>query len=378
MRLLRLRRRGIYRAFTLVELLVVIAIIGILIGLLLPAVQAAREAARRMQCTNNLKQLGLGLQNYHDIKGTFPPTQSGGRNSTYNWGNIAYHICLLPFCEQQNRFEEMLSFAKQYHNGDWPWTDSSCKAYTEGTVPYLNCPSDPFVLTRPDSGSFLRASYCGSMGDALNVGAVGARNSRGLFGGGYPYVDNTYVHSTGNVDFGTSVYRSLSEIIDGTSNTVALSEMANTHDPYAKLIKGDIVFLGGSSWTMKPSDCQAYRSMTDVTKLSETTPVPAVSESRGYRWIHGAPGTNYFQTIAPPNTINCGTRINSNNGGIWPASSYHSGGVNVVFIDGAVRFISDTIECGDQSYDVNVTVGQSKYGVWGAMGSINGGETKSL
>lgn len=93
---------GRRHAFTLVELLVVIAIIGILIALLLPAVQAAREAARRMQCTNNLKQLGVGLHNYLDATKMFPPAMSGYDNlsETGNWCTISYNVAMLPFCEQ--------------------------------------------------------------------------------------------------------------------------------------------------------------------------------------------------------------------------------------------------------------------------------------
>ncbi len=372
------------KAFTLVELLVVIAIIGILIGLLLPAVQAAREAARRMQCTNNLKQLGIALHNYHDTNLAFPPQRGGYKIGPYWWENAmtGFHVFLLPFCEQQPLYNELMAYVTK--NNRYPEASGADGQtfYKRGPAPYLLCPSDGAAQEEsnyPIGGS--KTNYMGSLGDAIrNTNAQGI-NDRGFFRGGIGVYetngwDNSYVYKC----------RTLSDFLDGTSNTVAMSEAVTGDGQALKRIKGNQVSSWGSvgsSTSYTPRKCQ--------TKIDAANPAyydssVTTTEMRGRSWQHGASAYTAFQTILPPNSPSClsGWRVNE---GYFSATSFHSGGVNIVLADGSVRFISETIDCGNLDYvvasaaDTDETKkephGVSPFGIWGALGSVNGGETNT-
>ncbi len=186
-------------AFTLVELLVVIAIIGILIALLLPAVQAAREAGRRSQCTNNLKQLGLGLQNYHDVNSSFPFGKGGTGTNPGNAGRVSGFIPLLPYIEQVALYDQI----KAGGNGAPPLGPTGWSGWTNWNVqvPSLLCPSD--AKSAPSPGSVAQNNYAFSHGDSINNNCNNT-STRGMF-----CVNNTV---------------RLNMVIDGTSNTIAMSE----------------------------------------------------------------------------------------------------------------------------------------------------------
>lgn len=349
----RLRPPARRSAFTLVELLVVIAIIGILIALLLPAVQAAREAARRTQCNNNLKQIGLALHNYHDVHKKFPPGMTGGLGSGDKLSTILF---LLPFIEQTAVHDEV---AASGFNQPPAANYAPYKAMIGG----LLCPSDAFasdnVALGDDANGAGNASYVFSRGDdyfdyqTTNLGGQGNNNfdipQRGLFGRG------------GNINFAA--------IIDGTSNTIAVSETLKSNNKDVKDGRRGVARPPAGNETSlawSPADCLAMKVGDALTN--------GVTSNRGNRWIDGRFVGTGFTTITPPNTVGCSSHNGNSHWGLIPPSSLHPGGVNACFADGSVHFISDTIETANLT-QMNADVkGMSPYGVWGALGSRNGGE----
>jgi prepilin-type N-terminal cleavage/methylation domain-containing protein/prepilin-type processing-associated H-X9-DG protein len=378
-------------AFTLVELLVVIAIIGVLIALLLPAVQAAREAARRMQCNNKLKQLAVACHNMHDTLKHFPAAQFNKELSidfnkaeglALNTANnsrsdIGYLAPLLPYIELTSLYDQVYAAAK----------DKTCKAwepvYTSGSQagqpsPYsvmvdaFLCPSDP-VKTGTDYGTLSPNpgiynglnNYRACTGDAW----LGNTNEpRGIFSNG--------THYLGTID----------TIGDGTSNTMLLSETSigpGVDSANYNGLKGGVVL---NVTSRKQADCLNYKGAGGI--LTATSANLAAGRS-GHRW--GSWHTNFttFRALAPPNTPSCSNGADNIEQTNIAVSSYHSGGVNVVFADGAVRFISETINARDTSVTepsgstilndwLKIIRSKSPYGVWGALGSRMGGESVAV
>lgn len=338
--------------FTLVELLVVIAIIGILVGLLLPAVQAAREAARRMQCGNNLKQLGLALLNYEGTSKKFPPANggSGCRNSgvcptgTTGRARVSGLVFLLPYMEQTALYQQYSAANSAAWSGAAYWTPQ---------IPGFLCPSD--IQFRPVANiSISNYNFCG--GDAAtlmcSVDELGdgrnCRNPRGIFG---------------EYSFAT-----IASIQDGTSNTIAMSEHTTPQGP---LTKGRAATVGGGR-TDSPASCKT-RFVNGQYVVAVNTDVG----TRGGRWADGASLFTRFNTMIPPNGPSCMEADNHWLGGMYAAASYHTGGVQAVFADGSVHFISDSIDAGNQGLSENIT-GTSPYGVWGALGTKAAGETTAI
>jgi prepilin-type N-terminal cleavage/methylation domain-containing protein/prepilin-type processing-associated H-X9-DG protein len=354
--------------FTLVELLVVIAIIGILVGLLLPAVQAAREAARRMQCTNNQKQLVLAMHNFHDAFKRFPPLRGGPIGGDQNrCGDKFGLVFALPYIEQGPRSDQISSGAPQV-----AWNNT----YTPylGEMSVLLCPSSPIAPNNPVTSNQPQRSYHLSMGTTVGTNPSAAGTSatvtdnnyfgrvNGLFGYDKP-------GATAPLCLTSEVKTRMGSITDGTSNTVALSEKV-TGD------RGSRSVLGLATYPMTGLDTNAAQCLATATN-GVYNPGRLLSDwNMGGIWAFGHPNWAGFSTILPPNSPSCYERNNnnpSNSVGVFSVSSRHTGGVVIGMADGSVRFITQSIDCGNYGVAPN-----RNYGVWGALGTIAGGEVNAL
>ncbi|MDD3471135.1 MAG: DUF1559 domain-containing protein [Thermoguttaceae bacterium] len=371
--------------FTLVELLVVIAIIGILIALLLPAVQAAREAARRMQCANNMKQWVLALQNHHDNYQYFPSQAAYGNGVKTDRFGVNYQ--LLPFFEQTALRQAIDSAA----GPTAPWKPSrkadapDAWAMRTARLDALLCPSDPHNGQLVNLGSahshdgrptniVYSMADCVARVDNTNDSPYTSASSNG----------NTTLVSkstgTGNCSHRSVFFffqrNNMSFITDGTSNTIACSESC-AGEYSADKMRGAVGFISAfdiGSWVSRPSVCMNTRNRDGYS-------VPTLAHPRCGNWLDRLPLLTAFMTIMPPNSPSC-AKYNQEQFqvGMMTATSYHPGGVNSGFFDGSVRFIQDSIDTNgsaDTPTGINLT-GNSRLGVWGAIGSPNGGEARSL
>ena len=287
------RRRS---AFTLIELLVVIAIIAILIGLLVPAVQKVREAAARIQCQNNLKQIGIGLHNYHSAYQTLPP----GSNAS----GFTVVALILPYLEQDN-ISKQINFAA-------PANSAANAGPTGMSIKTLICPSDPItVLPSGMGGNNYFANYGTDIhffqNSSIANGAFALRD-RGL---------------------------TLLAITDGTSNTAAFSELAKGDFNNAGYSKAD--WLNVSSAGLPSTADQAFSICQGI----NPTNLAYQWFSAGGEWLNdNATGTAYTH-VGLPNTTNCAFPANLTFA--INANSYHANGVNLLLCDGSVRFIPNSI-----------------------------------
>ena len=305
------------RGFTLIELLVVIAIIAVLISLLLPAVQSAREAARRTQCINNLKQIGLALANYETANSALPPTNilagigTGAAVVENGWSALAR---IAPYLEQENMFN-LINFNVKYSNVQ-NLTVVGLK------VAAFNCPSEKD--SSPANPIYGVSSYAVNMGDWFIWGGYG--------NGGV----NAVSQKKNNGLFGINYSSTLQSITDGTSNTISISEGTNKK----------LTYRCGSNTGPWPMTFYApdQNQLLQVAQSScSRTKDPGHS-----RWANGNCYYGGLTFGLTPNTQSPDLVTQDENDGsptfaILTANSYHPGGVNTVFVDGSVRFIKNSI-----------------------------------
>ncbi len=369
-RLIMWRKKRSY-AFTLVELLVVIAIIGILVGLLLPAVQAAREAARRMQCSNNLKQLSLACMTYESTYKVFPSMSNGATHPGANWGSswrspMTRHsafLQILPNIEQGPLYNQIQAGAPdptQTSSVLAPGGPQSLRPYTpyKTRVSSFLCPSDPGATGNGWSNDQAPINYAVNLGDST----IGTNNTNND--------GRSHVNSPTRGMFQYIRGKKIAEAIDGTSNTLLLSE--NTVYLTQRRLHGHYTVINRNQFRASPIVCKQTKGVNG--EIVGT--LPSSHHRDGEAWTSGYPMIMGFTTILPPNDPSCANERGEWQEGIYTADSYHTGGVNVGMTDGSVRFITENIDTGDLTLPVPFT-GPSPYGVWGAMGSANGSEAYS-
>ena len=351
-----------------------IAIIGVLIGLLLPAVQAARETARRNRCTGNIKQVALAVLNYESANKQLPPAVGNIKFRNLNpnnnqWWTYSYILAILPFMEEQSLYDDWLQLYMTGTNYPSPNPGSSNAVqrpfYQQPKT--LVCPSDSEAMRNDGDADYGNTSYRCNRGDLF----VNKNDSswRGPFGQGHN--QSAPFAATGNCP--------ISKITDGTSQTLMLAEST----------------VGAMGATSLPAGLAAgVASATDT--ANAYTPVACLATvgadgynvattnvrngSKGQMWADGNNTHTGFFTVLPPNGPSCtatpaGTAANFPT--LITASSYHGGGANVAMCDGAVVFISETIDAGNPTTTPlphKATSRPSIYGVWGALGTRQSGE----
>ena len=326
-------------AFTLVELLVVITIIGILIALLLPAVQAAREAARRLQCANNLKQLGLAMHNYHTAVGQFPPGfindyVAGCENSypgyagycVFNDPQLTYMLKLYPYLEQEALFDRAdFTVYRWYNDGTWP------REVTGTSIAALICPSD---------GVGLKVVPAGSIPNSPGTPPLAKSNYLAFFNGQRLIDVGNESDRSKQAAFGINRGARIGDVLDGTSNTMLMAEY----------LRGTPTDIRGHYWCFAPACGSLFTLLTP----NSSAPDILIANSDWCGEGHHQPRLN----------LPC---VQSSGGSpAWgdtsaASRSRHPGGVQILLGDGSVRFTSENIDLD----------------VWRGLATIAGGELPS-
>jgi len=353
------------RGFTLIELLVVIAIIAVLIALLLPAVQSAREAARRSQCVNNLKQLGLAVHNYHSTNDALPPGgEAWGDSKKYNgWfhgpQNFGMKVRLLPYMEQQPLYNAV-NFsvsALTWGSGDYfpGYPGSMNGQYVNSSVAATRVAS--FVC--PSDGNIPGNTAGAESGPGVSYG-----NNQGLnrYNSGWYSSGPTYIQGD---DTTLNKVRSFATIQDGTSNTAMFAEWVKGKGANQQAGLNIAFDNVGPGVDVIPQNITGVPANQQLAARCQNTPIPTdfsngkMWDYKGERWLmHDSGRGGGYYHIQTPNKKACRPGgIDS----IVGSSSYHPGGVNVLMLDGSVKFIKDTVS----------------QATWYALGTIDWGEVIS-
>ncbi|WP_144983060.1 DUF1559 domain-containing protein [Gimesia aquarii] len=337
-----MRNKRSQRGFTLIELLVVIAIIAILIALLLPAVQQAREAARRTQCRNNMKQIGLALHNYHSTYKTFPPSAIYRYPNIDNGGttplNFSWITMILPYFDQAPLYNS-INFSQSF----WPQLDGNGNRIASTLLPQLLCPSDP-GYGKANRHEVAWTNYAGAEG--------------------YDWHRRQGHRLSGIFEILTPV--GVRDCVDGTSNTIIVGEVsAHGHNTGA-------IRTGGTGNRRRGNDGVFRASLLATNSNGDVNVGPLLDPEGTPRG--GSPATATWWRSSPfafQPTFLAAWGPNAN----WPGSgSVHEGGAFYLLADGAVRFISSNIDTGPWPATTIPLSDPRSGGVWMALNTYNGTE----
>jgi type II secretory pathway pseudopilin PulG len=357
------------RAFTLVDLIGVLVVIMLVTGLVFPSIQASREAARRTACMDKLRQIGVAMHQYHEVHSTLPGHKVGPGSQK----RISAFTLLLPHIGYQSLYDDIaeqrwqVGWNRAKHDADGkPMKDADDKDIPGPyctPIPLFLCPEDSAGLTKRDDEIGFN-NYVFSHGDWMT-------DQNETFSRG-PFVPENFL--------------TFDDIVDGLSNTLAMSERSIASNrrklPDAQTVReydgtektqGKIVIAKDDIDTEepeKPSILLCFqKSIGDL--LNDPEKLQIDRGRSGTRWSDGQHFFTVTNTILPPNWASCMLTTDDRKPILAPPTSYHLTGVNGLMLDGAVRFILNTIDCGGDYADKKcVKEGQSPFGVWGAMGSI--------